>query len=538
MANSRRMADTQAGSASPSPATSLSRLGPRFVLSAERRDLLRANLIVFLLTFLVYWGLGPKVTNYDYQLSQANNILHGHVDMSPEYTRHLNVLERVLYDGEGFCLPVDDPRGPESYEDIANPRITANCKNYLQHSVGPALLVLPLVAIFGMSVNQTLISIFIGALTAVVVFAIVRHFIADRRSQYILTALASFGTTFAYSAADGGVWHFAHACDFFFLMLAIWATVVRRSPLMAGAFIGAAFLCRPTTVLGGFFPLVYFANEWLNARPGVPLRERINFMPLIKLAAGVAPFVLLGAAWNYVRFQSPFESGYNYSEEFHQLHLAFEHPYGVASPLYMGLHVRAFFEQMFNVSDQPPYIWPSWWGMATWVTTPPFLYALFVHLKRVPVVAYVGLMALLATCSFMLFTPFAQAFISPSWGRDILDTGIQVVPFWLLIGAAVIAAVYARDRLALACWAAILAIGLADFTFAATGYAQFGYRYSLDYMPFLFVLIIAGVGQKLQWHHLALIAAAIIVNLWGALWIFQFSHVPPNGLFGWTWVSY
>jgi hypothetical protein len=90
----------------------------------------------------------------------------------------------------------------------------------------------------------------------------------------------------------------------------------------------------------------------------------------------------------------------------------------------------------------------------------------------------------------------------------------------------------------LACWAAILAIGLSDWTFAATGYAQFGYRYALDFMPFLFLLVVAAVGQKLQWHHVVLIGAAILVNLWGALWIFQFSHMGPNGLFGWTWVSY
>ena len=96
----------------------------------------------------------------------------------------------------------------------------------------------------------------------------------------------------------------------------------------------------------------------------------------------------------------------------------------------------------------------------------------------------------------------------------------------------------ARDRLVLAAWAAMLVIALSNATFAATGYAQFGYRYTLDYMPFMLLLIIVAVGRRIQWYEAALIGLGVLVNLWGVLWIFQFSSVPPHGLFGWTWISY
>ena len=207
----------------------------RYELTDERKYALRASLLVFVATFLVYWTLGPHKTAYDFQLSQANNMIHGHLDMTEEYTRNLRVLERVLYDGKGFCLPVNDPRGPESYADVVNPRITANCLSYMQHSLGPAILPIPFAFVFGLDVNQTLISCFIGALTAVIAFAIIRHFVETRRTQFALTVLAAFGTTYWYSAADGGVWHFAHATAFLFVMLSIWATLVRRSAILAGA---------------------------------------------------------------------------------------------------------------------------------------------------------------------------------------------------------------------------------------------------------------------------------------------------------------
>jgi len=104
--------------------------------------------------------------------------------------------------------------------------------------------------------------------------------------------------------------------------------------------------------------------------------------------------------------------------------------------------------------------------------------------------------------------------------------------------AALIAAFLARDRLVLAAWAATLIIALSNATFAATGYAQFGYRYTLDYMPFMLLLIFIAVGRRVQWYEALLIGAGVLVNLWGVLWIFQFANMPPHGLFGWTWISY
>jgi hypothetical protein len=542
MAHSPPMADPSAGQASlPATAVLPPTLTARFALTPERRRLLRANALVFMVTFLVYWALGPHSTPYDYQLSQANNIIHGHLDMTEQYTRNLRVLERVLYDGQGFCLPIDDPRAPESYADNPDAPITANCRNYMQHSLGPALMLVPVAMIWDIDVGsssspvQPLISAIFGGLTALFAFAMVRHFTPDRRTQIALTALAVFGTTLWYTAASGSVWYFAHTTAVFFLFAAIYATVVRRNALLAGALFGAAFMCRPTTILGGVFALVAFSDQWLNTDRAVSLWQRVRPGPLVKLAAGVTPFVLLTGLLNYLRFSSPFESGYSYSEQFYQLSLLAQWPYGIADLRYLPNHVHIFFEQMPNFADRPPFVWPSWWGLAMWVTTPAIVYPLFIHLKRFRGVALVGGLALAAACAFMLLRAIEQGFGAVGWGDDIARTGVQLLPFWVLLAGALVAAAVARDRLVLACWAAILAIALVDWTFAATGWAQFGYRYGLDFMPFLFLLIVVAVGQRIERHHEVLIGIGVLVNLWGVLWIFQFSAAQ---LFGWTWVSY
>ena len=238
---------------------------------------------------------------------------------------------------------------------------------------------------------------------------------------------------------------------------------------------------------------------------------------------------------NVLRFGSPLESGYNYTEELYQVGLSWRWPYGFFDLRYIPRHVGVFFEQMPTVIAEPPFVRPSWAGLATWVTTPAILLVPFIHLRRYRRSAIALGVLLAIACAFLLVRGAAITLGDREWGRSIGDLGIALVPFWLAIGSAIVLAVVRRDRLVTACWAAILLIGLADWSFAATGWAQFGYRYALDFMPFLFLLIVVAVGQRARWYHLLLIGLGILVNLWGVLWIFRFSPAQLGGL---TWVGF
>ena len=285
------------------------------MMAPDRPRNLGLSIALFVVTFLCFWLLGRGETPYDFQLSQANNLVNGHLDMAPEFTNNLNVLERVLFDGRGFCLPIDDPRAGQNNRYVIEVPHTAECRHYMQHSLGPAFVLAPLAFLFGLAVNQSVVAAFLGALAAPIVFGITRRFSDHRRTQLALTALALFGTTFFFSSSDGSVWHFAHVTAVLFTFGAIYATVVTRSPLLAGVLVGAAFMCRPTMILAGFFPLVAFSDQWLPAVRGAGanlwqrLRARVRLRPLVALAAGVAPFVALTMLINWLRFGKPFESG-------------------------------------------------------------------------------------------------------------------------------------------------------------------------------------------------------------------------------------
>ncbi len=530
-ANASGSANGPPEGANSSPAA---RVAPKDQLT--RAKAWRVAAALFALVVLVYWVLGPQQSAFDFQLSQANNLIHGHLDMTAEYTRHLGILERVLFDGTGFCLPVDDPRSAEAAALIENPRFSDNCLHYMQHSLGPAFLLVPLALVWGLDVNQTLISVIIAGLTAVLVWAITRRFTAGLTTQLGLTILAMFGTTIWFSGANGGVWHFAHMTAVFFLFATIYATVVLRSPLLAGAFVGAAFLCRPTTILAGFFPLVAFADMWFvaGASAGIALWRRLRLRPLFALAIGVAPFIAIGMAVNWLRFGNPFELGYSYSEEFHQTNLKWRWEYGVLHPAYIPRHIAVFLEQIPNLSANGSFVWPSWGGLATWITTPALVLGVFLHIKRFTGLAIVAAVALTLGAALIIASSVVQQFDLAEWSTANVPLALHLAPFWLIIGAAVTFAVGLRDRFAIACWAAIIPIAAFNWMFAATGWTQFGYRYSLDFMPFLFLLVVLAV-RRLRWLPAVLIAASVLVNLWGVLWIYQFG---PAELFGWTWVSF
>ncbi|MEP7378198.1 MAG: hypothetical protein ABI725_01405 [Chloroflexota bacterium] len=491
-------------------------------------------LTLFIVSFLIYFVSGPGHTPYDFQLSQANNIVHGHLDMTEEYTHNLNVLERVLYDGTGFCLPLNDPRGPDIDALIPNARYSADCKHYMQHALGPAFMLVPLVVLFGPDINQTLISALVGAFTMVVIFAITRRFASDLRTQLALTVLAAFGTTMWYSAADGSVWHFAHITSVMFLFAAIWATVDRRNALLAGVFIGVAFTCRPSTLLAGVFPLIAFADMWLDSSPGTPLVRRINFRPLLAMGLGVAPFLALTGTVDYLRFGNPFETGYNLSEQIYQTNLAGVYDQGIFALSYIPRHIPVVFEAMPNFSTQGSFMWPSYGGTALWVISPALLLACFVHLRRYRPAALLGAAALILAGVVMLIAAVGHGLQLTDWSTASLPFALHLLPFWLLIGLAIALALGLRDRLAIAAWAAVVIIALGDWMFAATGWAQFGYRYGLDFIPFLWLLAVKAV-PRVRWHHMLLIGMSVVMNLWGVLWVFKFA---PAQFFGWTWTGW
>jgi hypothetical protein len=74
-----------------------------------------------------------------------------------------------------------------------------------------------------------------------------------------------------------------------------------------------------------------------------------------------------------------------------------------------------------------------------------------------------------------------------------------------------------RNPKVLGSWVSILSMFLFLMCYFSNGADQFGYRYGLDFFPFLFLLISQGVKNPLNTRDKSLIIIGVLVNLWGVL---------------------
>jgi hypothetical protein len=67
-----------------------------------------------------------------------------------------------------------------------------------------------------------------------------------------------------------------------------------------------------------------------------------------------------------------------------------------------------------------------------------------------------------------------------------------------------------------ALWLTVAAVALPSLFYQNSGWFQFGYRFSLDYLVFLVMLIAIG-GRPLRGFAKTLIVVGVVINLFGAV---------------------
>jgi hypothetical protein len=389
-------------------------------------------LLLFTVAFLVYWATGEgHPTYYNYYVRLADAFLHGRLYLldNPSW------LNELIPFAHGF---------------------------YVVYPPLPAFLMTPLVAIFGLNLNQTLVSLFFGSFTVVLAYVVARDVskseVKDGKSNestYLWAAiLFGFSTIFWWLTSVGSVWLIAQVISTFFMFLAIHEAFNKARPLLMGLLVGASYWCRLPTILGIFF----FAGLILSRQPRTQWKSKLrSALPsLIKLAIGAGIFVLFDFAYNYVRFGTPFDAGYwlipgIQSEPWFSQ--------GLFSLSYIPVNLVPFLFGLPSLSFNPISVVIPMTGLAIWFTTPAFIFALKSKI---------------------------------------------------------------RDAVTLGAWISIIAIALVIFTKGLSGWG-FGYRYAVDFYPFLYVLTVRGFGGKIKWYHKALIIIGIAINLIGVLAVNKFN---------------
>jgi hypothetical protein len=207
---------------------------------------------------------------------------------------------------------------------------------YVSFPPGPALVMLPAVAIWGTAAWDVLITCLFAALIPVV---LLRWFdrergVEDRRGRDHLWAVAawSFASPALLLGANGRVWFTAQILGALCTCLYLSAGWRCRKPAWAGLWLALAVSCRPHLALA----LPFFVFEgWRERRSG---RERV-----IAALQFAAPLVIVGAglmAMNYARFGDVLEFGHRFLEIRWQQRMQ---EVGMFSTEYLGRNLQCAF---------------------------------------------------------------------------------------------------------------------------------------------------------------------------------------------------
>ncbi len=225
---------------------------------------------------------------------------------------------------------------------------------YVSFPPGPALLLLPFVAIWGLGTLDVLLTALLAALLpALLVRTLDRIRGSEGRTlEHSMLALAlGLGSPACFLGANGSVWFTAQICGALLLTAYLDAAWDTRAPTRAGLWLGLAVACRPTMALA----VVFFGWEWW--RNGRRLQVLIRF---------VGPVLLVGAGlmwFNLARFEDPFEFGHRFLEIRWQARMQ---EYGLFSTRYLARNLQCMLWLLPQVSP----LRFSLHGSAIWLLTP------------------------------------------------------------------------------------------------------------------------------------------------------------------------
>ena len=280
--------------------------------------------------------------------------------------------------------------------------------------------------------------------------------------RILLALFPIFGTWTWCNLGFGGAWQIALGLALLGQTAALYFTLVRPSPFVAGAFFALAFGNRTELLIT--LPLyTYFLwrrpNEELTPssrsrmvrkglRENVPMAMRFLSVP--------ATLALLTAAYNFARFHSIFDFGYTHIPEVRE-EPWYEHGLFSIHAIQWNMYTMLF--QGFESVSYFPHILPNGFG-----------------------------------CSIFLASPFLCLLFREG------------------------------GRYKVAAWVAIASLMLVLWCHGNPGSWQFSYRYAMILLPWMFLLLTANGTAKITVSEISLFAVSVAINgmaTWLFLWTEQ-----------------
>lgn len=343
---------------------------------------------------------------------------------------------------------------------------------YVSFPAFPALAMLPFVVLHGYQFNDTSFTVAIGALAIALFYALLRALSAageistGRVENVLLALLLGFGTVFFYCTIRGEVWFTAEIIGVGLTCLYVLFALRARRPVLAGLVYSMAVLTRTPLAFAGIFFLLECFCPGPKDRWRQLLDFRRNAAAWRKLALFAAGAAPLAiAAAIYNQLRFGKLSEFGHRFLYNNRVNADIDRYGLFDFHYLGRNLEAAFFKLPQITLHPLRLSYDPYGLT-----------------------------LLLTLPVLVFICAPRAVPRVHW------------PLWLTVAAC----------------------ALPGFFYQNTGYMQFGFRFSLDYTPYLLILLAAsGWSIRNRWV-LAAALLGLLVNFWGAVAFRGFTEIVRN----------
>ncbi|HEX2874212.1 MAG TPA: hypothetical protein VHP33_23320 [Polyangiaceae bacterium] len=327
----------------------------------------------------------------------------------------------------------------------------------------PSVLLLPLVALAGHAeaVVDGRFFLLLAGLAPAVLFLVLEKLSRSGESKrgevenLLLSCLFCFGSVYFFCSVQGTVWFAAHTVGAVLLMLYLLCALGAERPLLAGLCLALGFATRAPLIFAA--PLFVFEALRATKLPeprgaGLVQRYALGRLLVMLLLFALPIAAVLGLGF----WHNAARFGDPFETGYRHLSVVWAAriaKWGLFDYHYLARNLGVMLTSLPWFPAQGGALQINAHGLALWVTTPMYLWL----------------------------------FLAKRW-----------------------------STLARALLLTTLLVALPTLFYQNTGWVQFGYRFSNDYAPFLFVLL-ALVGPTLRGSFMLASALAVVVNFFGAL---------------------
>jgi len=271
---------------------------------------------------------------------------------------------------------------PEHWQDTA----AYGVRHYWPLGPLPAVILMPLVSLFrlaGASFYQGYVSVVLSLWTGLLCFRLCQRCHRAKAESGWLTLAFCGSSSYLSVAVISMSWPFAQVIAIVLIFLALHEWLGHRRWWLIGLLIGLTATAR---ISAGLNILLYAAAALLQAR------EQKSKLVLSLMAGFAVPMVFL-AAYNFFRFDSVFETGYNYQ-------LPAPGDFADTSLANVIPHLSIFLFGLPIASDRFPFVATNPFGMSVFLLSPWLVYLGWLKIDR-----FSGLA--LANCAIVLLAVLA-----------------------------------------------------------------------------------------------------------------------------------